>query len=72
MEINGNRSQSPCTMSVYGVERRETGSIYGGRKKIWSFKKVIFDTPFMEINDNRLLSYVIVYTHTHTIGMEEI
>jgi hypothetical protein len=54
------RSRSPCTTVVYGAERQETYSVYDRREKIQRFGKVIFDTPFTEINGDKRLSYTAV------------
>ena len=66
-EINGDRSRSPCTTSVYGAERQKTDSVYDGREKIQKFGQVIFDTPFTEINANRLRSCITVCDHIRSL-----
>ena len=59
--INGDRTRPPYTMNVYGAKRQETDSVYGSREKIRRFWKVIFDTPFTEINGDKRLPFTVVY-----------
>jgi hypothetical protein len=59
-EIYGGRTQDPCTGTVYGVKRWETDTVYGDRIKIRSDLKVTVSTPYTELYDCRIRSYIIV------------
>ncbi len=60
-EIYGDFKQLPCTVSVYAAKRQETDSVYGDRIKTWNNSKVKFSTPYAELYDCRIRSYVIMY-----------
>jgi len=60
-EVNEDRLRPPCTISVYGAERQETDSVYGGREKIRRFRNLINDAPFTEFNGDKRLSFRVVY-----------
>jgi hypothetical protein len=61
-EKNGDIRRS-YTVSVHGHRiRSETDSVYGDRIKIRSDSKVKFSTPYTEIYDCRIRSYIIVYS----------
>jgi hypothetical protein len=70
-EIYGVRTQVPYTGTVYGVKRWKTDSVYGDRIKIRSNLKVKFSTPYTELYDCRIRSYITVcgriWSYTVTI-----
>jgi hypothetical protein len=59
-EIYGGRTQDPYTGTVYGVKRWETDTVYGDRIKNRSDLKVTVSTPYTELYDYRIRSYIIV------------
>jgi hypothetical protein len=59
-EIYGGRTQDPYTGTVYGVKRWETDTVYGDRIKKRSDLKVTVSTPYTELYDCRIRSYIIV------------
>ncbi len=59
-ETYGGRTQNPYTGTVYGVKRWEMDTVYGDRMKIRSDFKVTVCTPYTELYDCRIRSYIIV------------
>ncbi len=52
----------PFTEKNGDIRRSYTVSVYGDRIKIRSDSKVKFSTPYTEIYDCRIRSYIIVYS----------